>query len=186
MKKIISIVLAVFMILTFCSCGKSKAKKAELYDAAVRLFNDRQYQEAWDLFSEIEDYLDSSSYAEKCHSQVVAKRNFEGSWCWANDSSIMNSNNDIYMHVYNPFDKYIIDFDKQTITLEFNSSTKSFTIVKEFTVLDSYTLVCDEFRDTSGAKLYWNYSLDNGGIKITRSDRDLGHMNMFKLTAENQ
>lgn len=145
---------------------------SETYDSAVVLFEQKRHEEALALFEKIATYSDSSDYIYSCVLAISAREHFEGSWRWEEDSSFNSDliNNDVYLHAWNLYDEYIIDFEAQTITLKFKSSTTEFEEVRPFIILSSMLLKCQEFRDNGDDYIY--IQNDTEGIVITRGTGD--------------
>lgn len=61
MKKLLSLILVMAMVLSLCACGK-----ADDYEAAIALMEAGNYEEAMAAFTELGDYEDSAQKLEEC------------------------------------------------------------------------------------------------------------------------
>lgn len=61
MKKLVSLILVMAMVLSLCACGK-----ADDYEAAIALMEAGNYEEAIAAFTELGDYEDSAQKLEEC------------------------------------------------------------------------------------------------------------------------
>ncbi len=174
MKRLLALSLAIFICISLCACGNTLSEEeiSEKYTSAVELFNQNKYEEALSVFNEIATYSDSAHYIYSCVLVIEAKENFEGTLRWQDKSSVSGSlsDNEVYMHAWNSYDTYIIDFASQTITLDFNSPTTSFQKTRHFDIISSTLLRCIEFRGDEALYIYFNY--DANGITVSRSSAD--------------
>lgn len=66
MKKLLSLILVMAMVLSLCACGK-----ADDYEAAVTLMEAGNYEEAIAAFTELGDYEDSASKKLECENAIA-------------------------------------------------------------------------------------------------------------------
>lgn len=140
------------------------------YETAVSLFANNEHESALTLFEKIATYSDSSNYIYSCVLAISARENFEGSWEWKNispheEADLLNDENDVYLNVWNPYDVYYkVDFETQTITLKFASSSTSFEKTNPFTILTPTLLMCQGFRGDETDYLYLYYGTHGADI----------------------
>lgn len=71
MKKVLSLILAVMLLLSLCACGTSEnsENKQQDYETASRYMKQGKYEEAIDAFNALGNYKDSKDMAKYCEAQ---------------------------------------------------------------------------------------------------------------------
>jgi len=133
------------------------------YQKALSLEKQGKHHQASSAFKSLGNYKDSKDRAKQ--SMINA---FEGIWVWLDAQSLSQ---EIWLSS-NPYDKYIIDFDSMTITLDFNSGKTQFRVTRDFELINGTTIKYNDVRADGTDYRYLHLGEDEGYLVMTFTERN--------------